>query len=165
MPFSRIFYQCAEIFISYERNIHHCPKIWPKKISSTNILLRRGGIWNLAQTPRKNFKTQWKIWKLTRRSRMTFQIFQWVLKFFRGVWKPNSKSHLSAEGCLWLTSRHEALQDPTFHGCLLQPLYTTTVLLQGPIRLVHDKFEWVFKILSEFSNLEWVFKFRVSFQI
>ena len=56
-----------------------------------------------------------------------FQIFQWVLKFFRGVWKPNSKSHLSAEGCLWLTSRNEALQG--------------------------------------FSNLEWVFTFRVSLKI
>ena len=33
-----------------------------------NITLRRGGIWNLAQTQLKNLKTHWKIWKLTRRS-------------------------------------------------------------------------------------------------
>ena len=27
-----------------------------------NITLERGGIRNLAQTPKKNFKTHWKIW-------------------------------------------------------------------------------------------------------
>ena len=30
---------------------------------------------------------------------------------------------------------------------------------------VHQKFECVFKILSEFSNFEWIFKFWVNFQI
>ena len=43
---------------------------------------------------------------------LSFQIFHWVFKFFRGVWKPNSKSHLSAAWCLLLTPRHEPLQDP-----------------------------------------------------
>ena len=33
-----------------------------------NITLRRGGIWNLAQTPRKKLKTHWKKLKLTRRA-------------------------------------------------------------------------------------------------
>ena len=40
---------------------------------------------------------------------MSFQIFQWFFKFFSGVWKPNSKSHLSAAWCLMLTPRHEPL--------------------------------------------------------
>ena len=34
------------------------------------------------QTPRKNFKTHWKIWKLTRLRLVSFQIFQWVFKYF-----------------------------------------------------------------------------------
>ena len=74
-------------------------------------LLRRGRIWCSAQTPWKKFKIHWKIWKLTRRSRVSFQIFQWVLKFFRGVWKPNSKSYLFAAWCLLVTPRHEQLQN------------------------------------------------------
>ena len=41
-----------------------------------------------------------KIWKLTRRRRVSFPIF-------RSVWKPNSKSHLSTEGYLLLTPRFE----------------------------------------------------------
>ena len=40
-------------------------------------------------------------------------------KFFCGVWKTNSKSHLSAAWCLLLTP----------------------VLLQGPVRLLHEEFE------------------------
>ena len=49
-----------------ERNKTHCEvmdgshsrRVTKKRTAySTNILLRRGGIWNLAQTPRKNFKT------------------------------------------------------------------------------------------------------------
>ena len=40
---------------------------------------------------------------------MSFQIFQWVFTFFSGIWKPNSKSHLSAAWCLLLTPRHEPL--------------------------------------------------------
>ena len=35
--------------------------------------------------------------------------FQWVFTFFSSVWKPNSKSHLSAAWCLLLTPRHEPL--------------------------------------------------------
>ena len=34
-------------------------------VLTANITLRRGGIWNLAQTPLKNFKTHWNIWRLT----------------------------------------------------------------------------------------------------
>ena len=33
-----------------------------------NITLRRGGIWNFAQTPLKNLKTHWKNWKLTEKN-------------------------------------------------------------------------------------------------
>ena len=51
----------------------------------TNILLRRGGIWNLA------FKHHGKISKLTEK--------------FYVVFEQNSKSHLSAEGCLYYKSR------------------------------------------------------------
>ena len=40
---------------------------------------------------------------------MSFQFFQWFFKFFSGVWKPNSKSQLSAAWCLLLTPRHEPL--------------------------------------------------------
>ena len=34
----------------------------------------------------------------------------WVFKFFCGVWKPNSKSHISAAWYLLLTQRHKKLE-------------------------------------------------------
>ena len=40
---------------------------------------------------------------------VNFQIFQGVFTFFSGVWKPNSKSHLSAAWWLLLTPRHKPL--------------------------------------------------------
>ena len=35
---------------------------------------------------------------------------EWVFKFFCGVWKPNSKSHLSTAWCLLLTPRHQKIE-------------------------------------------------------
>jgi len=67
----------------------------------TNILLRRGGIWNLA------FKHHGKISKLTEKFENSLGCASWVFKFFSEFWnfsvvfEPNSKSHLSAEGCLY----------------------------------------------------------------
>ena len=60
----------------------------PQIVSTTNIMLQRDGIWNLAPTP----------WRGEG---------EWGFKFPRGFWKPNSKSHLSAAWCLLLTPRHQ----------------------------------------------------------
>ena len=74
-------------------------------------------------------------------------ILQWDFKFFCGVWKPNSKSHLSAAWCLLLTPRHEPLQ----------------------IKFIcdfarHNHFyplELFTKNLSEFSNFSMVFESQI----
>ena len=47
---------------------------------SANITLRRGVIWDLAQSARKIFQSARKNWNHTRRSRMWFQIFPCSLK-------------------------------------------------------------------------------------
>ena len=73
-----------------------------------NIKLRRDGTWNLANKHHEIENLRGEA--------------EWAFKL-HGVWKPNSKSHLSAAWCLLLTPRLQ-------------------------------KIEWVFKILSEFTNFE-----------
>ena len=92
-----------------------------------NITLQRGGIWNLA--PRNKFKTHWKI-------------CPWCLKAKFQI--PHLRSVMFAVNTTTrATSNLDYLQ-----FCSPQPIPSPGS--------VHQKFEWVFKILSEFSNFEWV---------
>ena len=92
-----------------------------------------------------------------------FQIFQRVLKFFRGVIKPNSKSNLSAAWCLLLTPRHEPLQiwiicNFVRHN-LSFPWNCSPKMWVG-----FQKFEWVFKFWVSFKSNTTIFPKNTDFQ-
>ena len=88
-----------------------------------NITLRRGGIWNLAQTQRKKIS-------------VSFQILPWCLKAIFQI--PPLRSAMFAVN----TTTQAASNLDYLQFCSSQPLLSPGT--------VHQKFEWVFKILSEF---------------
>ena len=74
---------------------------------------------------------------------------RWDLEFFRDVWKPNSKSHLSAVWCLLLTPWHQNFE------------WVLKILSQ------FSNFEWVFvsntTIFPKTMDFQWNFAYILTF--